>query len=346
MLPFRETVTRFKLTSYSAIGQHYGFGKSALLAEPLLPHLLFKEWNWILLLIPRCPDSQTFLILLGWPPPLLIAFLSLPSNPPKPWESQHFQIFHGIIGIWKQPRVFSQAMCPHICFRKPNHWALSRWPQDDFPSMFLTALRSILIQQHDSKNSQPELSRQAGLLGQWNIFLASSCKARLCAQHLPLLWDLSAPLYTILRQHVRSFICTFFSPKRLSAVFRSKWRLTCLYQQNLTQQTQCLAFVTQELSEGLNMRFALWARSSLRTGIMGPSMGQKGGDLGRAPSLLSTFLLPALGGQLCVCQFDHEVYWHCCLQESLSPCRALLQNSLQAVVFMLLLSICFFFFFN
>lgn len=128
MLPFRETVTRFKLTSYSAIGQHYGFGKSALLAEPLLPHLLFKEWNWILLLIPRCPDSQTFLILLGWPPPLLIAFLSLPSNPPKPWESQHFQIFHGIIGIWKQPRVFSQAMCPHICFRKPNHWALSRWP--------------------------------------------------------------------------------------------------------------------------------------------------------------------------------------------------------------------------
>lgn len=68
----------------------------------------------------------------------------------------------------------------------------------------------------------------------------------------------------------------------------------------------------QECSEGLNMRFPLWARVGkggfLGRGIMGHHWGRRKGTLGGVPSLLSTFLLPAIGACGCVCYFDCEVY--------------------------------------
>ena len=60
----------------------------------------------------------------------------------------------------------------------------------------------------------------------------------------------------------------------------------------------------QECSEGLNMRFPLWAGVGkggfLGRGIMGHHWGRRKGTLEAVPSLLSTFLLPATGACVCV----------------------------------------------
>lgn len=125
-----------------------------------------------------------------------------------------------------------------------------------------------------------------------NVHLSSGVSPRLCTQFYPRLW---AHLFA------RRF------PQIGWQLLASPECAWCICVHRIWHSGHRAWHCKQECSEGLNMRFPLWARVGkggfLGRGIMGHRWGRRKGTLEAVPSLLSTFLLPAIGAcvRVCVC---------------------------------------------